>query len=248
MGHICDNKFYISIGLQSRTGKTMPDEINKAACYVRVSTRKQYEEESHIGQRETLENYVEEDLDGDIDIEWFEDIAESGQDLSRVAYNEMMENANDFDAVIVRELSRFGRSLKTILNDIERLQNNNVEFISVKDNYIDTTSAQGKLFLNIMGAFNQFWADLARERTLENIEQRRKEGKPIGRPKKLSEEQISHLKNLRRENNFSYSTLAAIAQDRWDIESISRQTVYNYLTEDKSEELGNWDYKEEVIE
>jgi DNA invertase Pin-like site-specific DNA recombinase len=205
--------------------------MDRVAAYVRVSTAKQAEEDSHVRQRETLQNYVENSLEGDIEIDFYEDIAESGQNLDRDAYEDMMDSVEEYDAVLVRELSRFGRSLQKMLNDIEHMEEHDCSFISVKDDMIDTSSAQGQLMLNIIGAFNQFWADLARERRYEQIERRREEGKPIGRPKKLSEEQREYLSELRESENLSYSTLAAIAKEKWDVE-LHRQTVARYMKED----------------
>lgn len=207
--------------------------MQAVAGYVRVSTEKQAEENSHVRQRETIENWAENHLDDNVEIQWFADIAESGQNLERNEYEKMMGKLYEFDAVVVRELSRFGRSLQRILEDIEKLQEHNCDFISIKDEQIDTSSAQGKLFLNIIGAFNQYWADLARERQLEWIERQREEGKTIGRPKKLSDNQREHLKKIEDENDFSYAALSAIAKEKWGIE-VSRDTVGRYMREMES--------------
>lgn len=61
-----------------------------------------------------------------------------------------------------------------MLNDIDDLHDDGVDFISLKEN-IDLTTAQGTLFLNIIGSFNQFWTDLARERATEMVQRRREE-------------------------------------------------------------------------
>lgn len=205
--------------------------MDRVAGYVRVSTEKQAEEGSHDRQRETIENYVESNLEGDVELELFEDIAVSGQSSDRDAYETMMDKLHKFDAVVVRELSRFGRSLQKMLNDIEIMQEHDCAFISVKDEMIDTSSAQGQLMFNIIGAFNQFWADLARERRYEQIERRKKEGKRIGRPKKLSEEQREELYELwSTKEGVSYNTLAIIAEEKWGVE-VSRQTIASYMKE-----------------
>lgn len=96
----------------------------------------------------------------------YEDIAMSGQFSGWGAYDRLMAEAQQYDAIIVRERSRFGHSLQQMLNDIDDLHDVGVDLISLKED-IDLTTAQGKLFLNIIGAFNQFWVDLARERANE---------------------------------------------------------------------------------
>lgn len=51
----------------------------------------------------------------------YEDIAISGQAADRDAYDRLLNEAQQYDAIIVRELSRFGRSLQQVLNDIDEL-------------------------------------------------------------------------------------------------------------------------------
>jgi DNA invertase Pin-like site-specific DNA recombinase len=204
--------------------------MEEVAGYIRVSTAKQAEEDSHVRQKETVREWAEESIDGEYEITWFEDIAESGQNLSRDEYDEMMDKAHRFDMVVVRELSRFGRSLRKVLEDIEILDENDCSFVSVKDEHIDTSSAQGKLLFHIIASFNQFWADMARERQLEQIQRRREEGKPIGREKKLSDEQIQYLYDQKESENHSHTTLAAIAEAKGWCDSITRQTISKYMS------------------
>lgn len=201
------------------------------AGYVRVSTEMQKKEGSHEKQRDKLRTWGRE-RDHDIDI--YQDIAISGQDDDRQAYNDMMQQLSQYDAVVVRELSRFGRSLRKVLEDIEKLDEENVDFISLQDDF-DTSSAQGKLIFQVIGAFNEFWANLARERTKEMIEQRRKEGKPVGRPKKLSEEKRKKLCK-QWEKGISYNALTKLH----DIDSASTAKKYveeglekNWIDEEK---------------
>lgn len=205
------------------------DKFNIAG-YVRVSTRKQAEEGSHERQKETVLEWLRDNVDYQWDLTWFEDIAESGQDLSRDEHDKMMEMSDQFDMVVVRELSRFGRSLQKVLQDVERLKENGTSFVSIKDEQIDTTTAQGQLLFNIVAAFNQFWADMARERTEEMIEQRKEEGKKIGRPRKLTDEQIRYLKGIWEDNGVSYATLKTLAEHEYDV-SVTRQTMARYMKE-----------------
>lgn len=192
------------------------------AGYIRVSTAKQKEEDSHEHQRTRLEEWA---ATHGHDITLYEDIAISGQAADRDAYDCLMAEAQQYDAIIVRELSRFGRSLQQVLNDIDDLHDEGVDFISLKEN-IDLTTAQGKLFLNIIGAFNQFWADLARERANEMVQRRREEGKPIGRPKKLDTEELERVYEW-REKGLSYGEIATLAGEIFGTD-VTRQTIYRY--------------------
>jgi len=195
------------------------------AGYIRVSTEQQKEEGSHENQRDQLQDWA--DREGH-DITFYEDIAISGQSEERDAYEHLLEEAEQFDAIVVRELSRFGRNLQRMLNDIRDLKERGVDFISLKDN-IDMTTAQGKLMMQIIGAFNEFWANIARERANEMVQRRREEGKPIGRPKKLSEDQIEEVRDW-HEKGLNYSSIATLIEDAYGVK-VSRQTIYRYCNE-----------------
>lgn len=192
------------------------------AGYIRVSTDKQKAEGSHESQRSRLENWADSH---NHTITMYEDIAISGQSSDRAAYDRLLNEAQQYDAIIVRELSRFGRSLQQVLNDINDLHDGGVDFISLKEN-IDLTTAQGQLFLNIIGAFNQFWADLARERANEMVQRRKENGQPIGRPKKLDADELEQVDEW-REKGLSYGEIATLAGEVFDVD-VTRQTIYRY--------------------
>jgi len=149
----------------------------KVAGYGRVSTKKQKENGNHERQKELLEDWAEKE-DNEIDI--YMDAGISGQSDNREAYKDMMENIESYDAVVVKNLRRFGRDLKTMITDIEELGRKDVDFISLSEN-LDTTTAQGKLLFHVMGAMAQFYADQKREETLALIERKREQGKKWGR-------------------------------------------------------------------
>lgn len=201
----------------------------KVAGYIRVSTEQQKEDGSHVNQREKLQEWA--DREGH-DIEFFEDIAISGQSDKRPDHEAMMERREEFDAVVVRELSRFGRSLQPLLADVEKLDEAGVEFITLSGEF-DTSSAEGKLLLQVKGAFDEFWANLARERALEMVQRRREQGKPIGRPKKLDGDQLEQVHEW-REMGLSYGAIATLVEDGFGVE-IDQSTIYRYCRNEEVE-------------
>jgi DNA invertase Pin-like site-specific DNA recombinase len=50
---------------------------------------------------------------------------------------------------------------------------------------VDTSTSTGKLMFGIISAFAQFERDLIRERTMAGLERARKNGKRLGRPRKV---------------------------------------------------------------
>jgi site-specific DNA recombinase len=195
------------------------------AGYVRVSTEEQKQEGSHETQRAQLEDWA--DRHGH-DLELFEDTAISGQSDDRPEYDAMMSRLDEFDMIAVRELSRFGRSLQRVLRDIERLDEHDVAFESITEDF-STDSAMGTAMLQMIGVFNEFWANLARERANEMVKRRREQGKPIGRPKKLNEDQLKQVREW-DEMGVSYSGIASLVEDKYAV-SVDKSTVYRYCNE-----------------
>ena len=198
----------------------------KVAGYIRVSTEQQKEEGAHETQREQLGEWATRNDHG---LTIFEDIAVSGQSDDRPAYDEMMARLDEFDMVAVRELSRFGRSLQQVLHDIETLSENGVEFTSITEEF-STDSAMGTAMLQMIGVFNEFWANLARERANEMVQRKREAGEPIGRPKALSESEREQVYEW-REMGLSYSAITSLVEDAYG-KKVDRSTIYRYCQDD----------------
>jgi|APHM01.1.fsa_nt_gi Site-specific recombinases, DNA invertase Pin homologs len=199
----------------------------QVAGYVRVSTEEQRAEGSHENQRDKLQTWAER---RDHDIEIFQDIAISGKSDERPEYDAMMDRSAEFDAIAVRELSRFGRSLQRVLRDIEQLQEDDTEFISVTEDF-STDSAMGKMMMQMMGVFNEFWSNLASERATEMIERKKENNEPIGRPRKVDDALLEQIREW-DEMGLTYPSIANLVEDKIG-EPIDQSTIYRYC-KDKS--------------
>jgi site-specific DNA recombinase len=74
--------------------------------------------------------------------------------------------AGRINVILCTALDRISRSVKNFLNFFEILNEYNVEFVCLKQNY-DTTSPQGKLFITIMMALAEFEREQTSERNKE---------------------------------------------------------------------------------
>ena len=143
--------------------------MNKiTACYARVSSIEQKEEGYSIDvQKDKLSSYCS--YKGFEDVAFFVDEGKSGGYIAkRPAMMELLDKLKkgEVQRIIVNNLSRFSRNLREFLDVIETMKNNKCEFISLTEN-IDTSSAQGRFFLNIMMSMNQWEREVTSERTLE---------------------------------------------------------------------------------
>lgn len=93
-----------------------------------------------------------------------------------------------YNGVLIWKLDRWARSLQELIMDIDDLTNRGKEFI-VMTQPIDTTSASGRLFMQILGAFAEFEREIIRERTIAGLERARAKGIKLGRPRKAIKKQ-----------------------------------------------------------
>lgn len=152
----------------------------KVALYVRTSTENQ--KESINLQTKELTAFCE--TRGYEIYEKYVDFGVSGKNTERPAFQTMMEEAKEgkFSLVLVTKIDRFARSILDCLFSIKVLQEAGVEFAATSQP-IDTSSAMGKLTLNIMAAFADFEREIIRERMEAGRKAAEKRGVICNRPR-----------------------------------------------------------------
>ena len=93
----------------------------------------------------------------------FEDTV-SGAKADRIGLAALMNVLRAGDTVVIWRLDRLGRSLKNLIQLVERLETVKVGLRSLQEN-IDTTSSGGRLVFHLFGALAEFERNLIRERT-----------------------------------------------------------------------------------
>lgn len=104
----------------------------------------------------------------------------SGKDTNRPEFKKMMDFVREGDTLIVESYSRLSRSVKDLLETVEKLKEKNVNFISKKES-IDTTTPAGKLMLTIFAGVYEFERESIAQRRDEGIALAKIEGKYTGR-------------------------------------------------------------------
>ncbi len=84
------------------------------------------------------------------------------------------------DKLMVDSISRFARNTKDLIELVEKLNENGVIFVSVKES-IDTTTPTGIFMLTIFGAVAQLEREYIRQRQAEGIAIAKEQGKFKGR-------------------------------------------------------------------
>ena len=112
----------------------------------------------------------------------------SGSRWDRPQLLRLLDQLRVGDVLVVWKLDRLSRSLRDVLMLMERLGEAKAGFRSLTE-AIDTTSAAGRMMMQMVGAFAEFERAMLRERTRAGLESARHEGRIGGRRPKLSDKQ-----------------------------------------------------------
>ena len=152
-------------------------------AYCRVSTEEQAEEGfSMEGQADKLRSYAQlRDL-GEVTV--VEDPGLSGKDMGRPGLQRLLQavRAGHVAHVLVWRLDRLSRNLGDLILLADTFGEHGVALHSVQEN-LDLSSAAGRMFYNILGAFAQFFREQLAENVKMGNERAVREGKHINRPK-----------------------------------------------------------------
>jgi site-specific DNA recombinase len=109
------------------------------------------------------------------------DGGESAKSLQRPGMERLLElvDGKKVQAVMIAKLDRLTRSVKDLCELLERFERRGVALISVAES-LDTSSAAGRLVLNIMTAVSQWEREAIGERTRDAMSHRRSNGERVG--------------------------------------------------------------------
>jgi len=126
------------------------------------------------------------------------------------ALAQMIKFIRKGDTVVVTRLDRLGRSLRQIITVIDDIVDKGATLKSL-DGVINTAdnSPMSKAMINLLGVFAQLERDLIAERTLEGQQRAKAAGKHVGRPPKLSPDQVKKIRKALKQG----SSISALARE-----------------------------------
>lgn len=193
----------------------------RAAIYCRVSTADQ----SCDRQERDLRAFAER---GGFDVVGIYKEKESGSKTDRIERKKVMAlaQARNIDAILVTELSRWGRSTIDLVETLQAVQAWDVSVLAVSGLQFDLSTPHGKMIASVMSALAEFERDLIRERVKSGIAAAKASGKKLGRQPgqrpsdrkaarvaALSDEGLS-LRLIGRQVGLSKNTVGAILRRR----------------------------------
>ncbi len=100
----------------------------------------------------------------------------------------------EIDVVLVWRLDRWGRSVTDLLATLLELEHMGVGFVSLTE-ALDLTTPAGRAMAGMLAVFAEFEREIMRERVCAGLENARRNGRRLGRPKTaaLHADQVQQL-------------------------------------------------------
>jgi DNA invertase Pin-like site-specific DNA recombinase len=121
------------------------------------------------------------------------------------------------DELVVTRVDRLARSIRDLQNIVHAVRAKGAALVAIEQP-VDTSSAAGKAFLDMLGVFSEFETNLRRERQMEGIQKAKERGAYKGRKPSIDVQQVCALK-------FEGHGASAIARKM----GIARASVYRAL-------------------
>ena len=143
----------------------------------------------------------------------------SGAKDDRGGLLELLDLVVAGDTLVVTHIDRLSRGLTYGLQVIEGLHHAGVEFRSLSEDF-DTATANGKLQLQMVLAFSEWWRNSIRERSVAGQAKARTEGRFPGRRPKLTEQQRDYIRTERSKGVSQRELAKRLEVSRWTIQQV----------------------------
>ena len=152
----------------------------------------------------------------------------SGKLANRPELTKALLSANRAgDQLVITKLDRLGRSLEHLIELSGQLQARRVDLV-VLDQGIDTSTAVGRMFFQILGSIAEFEHALMSERTMDGLAAARARGRTGGQKPKLGPRQVRLARQMYDElgdDGKRKHTVQQIADEF----GVTRPTIYRHL-------------------
>jgi DNA invertase Pin-like site-specific DNA recombinase len=136
----------------------------------------------------------------------------SGAAKKRPQFNAMMQELRPGDVVTVWKLDRLGRTLRQVLDTIDRIKNRDAH-LRILTQQLDTSTPMGKCMLAMIAAFAELERDLGIERTRAGLAAAAAQGRRGGARPQYAETDIERVAAAFRAGA-SYKEVAATVLNR----------------------------------
>jgi site-specific DNA recombinase len=204
----------------------------KIAIYARKSKTSD-KGESIDNQIDSCKDYITRwsSLDSkEVEFIIYKDEGFSGSNIDRPQFKTLLKDAKKglFNMLICYRLDRVSRNIADFSNTYELLQENNIEFVSVKEQF-DTSTPIGRAMLNIAMVFAQLERETIAERIKDNMRALARTGRWLGgkTPTGFTSEPTLYL-----DNSMNQKKMFKLSPEPVEIEKV--HTIFDTFLELKS--------------
>ena len=137
----------------------------------------------------------------------FSDHGISGRKASRPGFDKLIKTLKSGDTLFVYKISRLGRSSMHLAKLLKYFIEEDIAFCSLSEG-INIITSSGKLMYHMIAGFAEFDADIISENTISGLQAAKARGQHLGRPYKLTRQQVLKALQLREGGNLSLSFVA----------------------------------------
>lgn len=145
--------------------------------YIRVSTA----EQNTASQRDALTKAYPDGIP--------REEKASATTMERPVLQLLLDMIHEGDTLVVWKLDRLARNMADLLAIVELLREKGAS-LKIHDQNIDTGTATGRAFLQMLGVFAEFETNLRKERQMAGIAKAKAEGRYKGRPTTIDPEAV----------------------------------------------------------
>lgn len=121
----------------------------------------------------------------------------SAVNAKRPEFNLMIKFLEAGDTVIVHSLSRLGRKAGQIHDILKSFDAIGIKWRSITEPHLNTSTASGRLMVNVTSAMAQFERDQVVERTILGMAELKRQGVYLGRPRVVALKDIPKMQAMR---------------------------------------------------
>lgn len=125
------------------------------------------------------------------------EIASGSSRTGRVELKLLLEFIQRGDTLMVTRVDRLARSIKDLQDIVFLLKERGIA-LKATEQPVDTDSASGKAFLDMLGVFAEFETNLRRERQLDGIAAAKARGVYRGRKRSVDRLEVQRLRDVER--------------------------------------------------
>lgn len=154
-----------------------------------------------------------------------EQVSGSVPAMSRKGFSTLVDKMEEGDVLVVTKMDRLGRDTIDVLATLACLKDAGIRVHCLALGGTDLTSATGKMIMTVLAAVAEFERDLLIERTQAGLQRAKREGKTLGRPSALTQEQQDEVLAKRAQGESLGALASHYGVSRSAIQRIERKAA-----------------------